>query len=258
MSKASTFNRFILLGVDREQQCIAVFTDNIDQTKMVLQYFPHMNPGTKVFVLNPRLRGLIGETNTALISTNQPLIPYNMHCPLIDLPPKPITQNEDYSYFNFKTKRLQTGGATYVINVCNGCLCQGAGDKNDPCGFISASNRAIGLTTDLYCPEFELDRVYVPIVKYTSVPLGITVMAEKFDVLSMESHDVDDGVRRFTAVQNENEGFRIVGWCRAPKESDDSISDAKIMHVVSCLPEGNLSEDAKNARLKPQNNESNE
>ena len=142
--------------------------------------------------------------------------------------------------------------------MCNGCLCQGAGDKNDPCGCISASNHAIGLTTDLYCPEFELDRVDVPIVKYTSVPLGITVMAEKFDVLSMESHDIDDGVRRFTAVQIENEGFRIVGWCRDPKESDDSISDAKIMDVVSCLPEGNLSEEAKNARLKPQNNESNE
>ena len=63
------------------------------------------------------------------------------------------------------------------------------------------------------------------------------VMAEKFDVLSMESHDVDDGVRRSTYVQNENEGFRIIGRCRAPRDTDDSISDAKIIQVVLCLPE---------------------
>ena len=93
-----------------------------------------MKPGTEVFLLNARLRGFIGETNTALNRPNQPLIPYKMHFPEIDLPPKPITQNEDYSYFNFHTKNLRTEGATYVINVCNGWLSQGAGDKHIPCG----------------------------------------------------------------------------------------------------------------------------
>ena len=146
-----TFNHFILLGVAREQLCVVVFTNNIDWTKMVLQYFPHMNPGTKVFVLNPRLRGFIGESNTALRWTNQLLIQYNMHCIPLDVPPKPITQNEDYSCFNFRTKHLQTVGATYVFNVCNVCLCQGPGNENDPCECISASSRAIGLTTGPYC-----------------------------------------------------------------------------------------------------------
>ena len=42
-------------------------------------------------------------------------------------------------------------------------------------------------------------------------------MAETFDILSMESHDVDNGIRRFTAIRIENEGFWIVGWCRAAK-----------------------------------------
>ena len=140
------------------------------------QNFPHMNPGTKVFAFNLHLRGFVGKTNTALISMNQPLNPYIMHSPHFELPPKPITQSEDYPYFNFSRKHLQTGGATYLINVCNASLCQGAGDKNDPCRCISACNREFGLTKDLFCPEFELELFNVPIVKYGSVPLGTTGM----------------------------------------------------------------------------------
>ena len=248
-SRASIFNRFILLGVDRERQCVALFTDNIDHTKVLLKYFPDIQPGTRVDVLNPRLRGYIGETNTALITTSQPLIPYTLHSPLQNLLPKPVTENEDYSYFNFVTKDLQIGNATYVGNMCNSCLCDGSGDKNDPCGCISASFRATGLQMDLFCEEFDLDRVDVPIISHSSVMLGTIVMREKFDVFAMPSHTVDDGVRKFTEVQNANGGFRVIGWCRAPKETDHSISDAKLMHVVSCLPEGELSEIAKTARI---------
>ena len=240
----------MLLGVDREQQCVAVFTDNIDQTKILLQYFPKLHPGTKVSILNPRLRGFIGETNTVLVTTSQPLIPFSLHTPLISLPPKPITENEDYSYFNFCTKDLTIANSTYIANSCNGVLCDGSGNKNDQCGCISASNRAVALQTELYCTEFELDRVDVPIVNFASVILGELVLAEKFDVMALQPHDVDDSLRIIAAAQNDT-GFRLIGWCRAPKESDNSISDAKIMHVVSCLPEGgNFSDIAKIKLLK--------
>ena len=249
-SRTATFNRFILLGLDREQECVALFTENIDHTKVVLQYFPQMKPGTKLHVLNPRLRGFIGDTNTALVTTSQPLIPYDIHCPMTNYPPKIFTENEDYSCFNFVTKNLQIGNATFIKNVCNGVLCDGNGNKNEPCGCISAANRAIGLHCDLYCPEFELDRVEVPISQYCSVSLGLQVVSEKFDVMALAPHDVDDRIRELVSTQNET-GFRVIGWCRAPKESDQAISDAKLMHVVSCFPENGLSEQSKLLRLKP-------
>ena len=248
-ARASTFNRFILLGVDREQECVAVFTENIDHTKTLLRYFPKMLPGTKVFILNPRLRGYIGDTNTALVSTSQPIIPYSYHLPAINLPPKPITQNEDYSYFNFMSTELQIANSTFVNNVCNGILCDGSGSKNDICGCISAANRAVALQTDLFCPEFDLDRVDVPIVSFISVKLGELVLSEKFDVMSLEPHDVDDGVKEIATAQN-TEGFQIIGWCRAPKESDNSISDAKVMHVVACIPKAGFCTEAKAKLLK--------
>ena len=72
---------------------------------------------------------------------------------------------------------------------------------------------------------------------YQSSILGELVIDEKFDVMALQPHDVDDRLRIIAAAQNDT-GFRLVGWCRAPKESDNSILDAKIMHVVSCLPEG--------------------
>ena len=250
-AKTSSFNRFVLLGVDREQVCVAVFTDNIDHTKTLFQYFPKMQPGTKVSILNPRLRGYIGETNTVLVTTSQPLIPHCLHEPTVSLPPKPLTENEDYSYFNFSTKDLTIANSTYIVNACNGVLCDGTGNKNEVCGCISSNNRAVALYTELYCSEFEmLDRVDVPIVSFTSVSLGELVLAEKFDVLALPPHDVDDGIRMLATAQRVS-GFRIIGWCRAPKESDNSISDAKVMHVVSCLPEGGkFSEIAKEKLLK--------
>ena len=74
--KSATFNRSILLGIDREQESVALFTENIDHTKIIKQYFAHMNP---------RLRGYIGDTDTALVTTAQPLIPTEIHSPLDNL-----------------------------------------------------------------------------------------------------------------------------------------------------------------------------
>ena len=138
----------MLLGVDSEQQCVANFTNNIDQTKVLLQYVKILQPGTKVSILNPRLlRGFIGETNTVRVTDSQPLIPFSLHIPLTSFPPKPITENEHYSYFNFCTKDLTIANSTYIPNSCNGVLCDGSGNRNDQCGCISASNRAVALQT---------------------------------------------------------------------------------------------------------------
>ena len=79
-------------------------------------------------------------------------------------------------------------------------------------------------------------------------------MADRFDVLLVPSHDVDDRVRQITQAQNKV-GFRVIGWCRAPKESDQAISDAKVMHIVNCTPLDGLTDEAKLLRLKPQESE---
>ena len=102
-----------------------------------------------------------------------------------------------------------------------------------------------------------MDRVDVPIVDFASVTLGEVMMVEKFDVMALPSHDVDDAVRKIAEVQNQT-GFRIIGWCRAAKETEHSISDAKIMHVVYCMPEGELCDDAKALRLKMASDDDND
>ena len=76
-------------------------------------------------------------------------------------------------------------------------------------------------------------------------------MADRFDVMLVPSQDVDDRVRQITQAQNEV-GFRIIGWCRAPKESDQVISDAKVMRIVECTPVDGRTDEAKLLRLKPQ------
>ena len=141
-------------------------SENTDHKKDIMKYFPIMTPGTKVLVLNPRLRECIGDSYTALITTSQPLVPISIHSPFVNLLPKPKTQNENYSYFNFVTKALQTGNATYIKNVGNEKSCDGSGNKNDPCGCISSANRANGIQADFYCPEFDLDRVEVPVINH--------------------------------------------------------------------------------------------
>ena len=44
---------WVLIG----NKCVPLFTANIDHTKTVLLFFAHENPGEKVMLLNPRLRG---------------------------------------------------------------------------------------------------------------------------------------------------------------------------------------------------------
>ena len=83
MNRNATFNRFILLGLERQQECIALFTERIDETKIILRFFFEIMRGTEVFVLKPRLYGYIGDTNTAFITTAQPLIPLCMRNPTI-------------------------------------------------------------------------------------------------------------------------------------------------------------------------------
>ena len=73
-----------------------------------------------------------------------------------------------------------------------------------------------------------------------AVSLGSQVITEKFHVMALAPHDVDDRIPRLASAQNEV-SFRLIGWCRAPKETDQAISDAKILHVVSCVPEKGLS-----------------
>ena len=54
---------------------------------------------------------------------------------------------------------------------------------------MSAANGAVALQTDyLFCPEFDLERVDV--VSFSSVRLGETVLSERFDVMSLQPHDV--------------------------------------------------------------------
>ena len=137
------------------------------------------------------------------------------HAPIVNLLPKPNTENEDYSYFNF-INYLIVGNATYNSNACHGALCDGSGDKYDVCGCISASSRSVALESELHCDEFDMERVEVPFVRFRSVTFGEVILADKFDVLALESHYVDDRVRELTAAKNAP-GFRIIGWCRAPK-----------------------------------------
>ena len=141
------------------------------------------------------------------------------HAPIVNSPRKPITENEDYSYFNFITNYLMVGNATYVSNASNGALCNGSGDKHDVCGCISASSRSVALESELHCVEFEMERVEFSFVRFRNVTFGEAILADKFEVLALESHYVDDRVWELTAAKNAP-GFRIIGWCRAPKKQN--------------------------------------
>ena len=129
------------------------------------------------------------------------------------------------------------------------------GIKTTNVAALPLQNRAIGLHTEINCSEFEeMDRVDVPLINFCSVALGEAVLNERMDVMMLAAHDVDVAVRHFVEVQKENNGFRIVGWSSAPKESEDCISDAKIMQVVSFQPIWPLTNAAKHARIKKTTN----
>ena len=87
------------------------------------------------------------------------------------------------------------GNATHVSNESTGALCDGSGDKYDVCGCISASSRSVALESKLHCVEFEMERVEFPFVCFRSVTFGEAILADKFEVLALESHYLDDRVR---------------------------------------------------------------
>ena len=248
--KSTQYSRFILIGADNND-AVALFTNNIDETKVLLQYFPHLAPGSPVFILNPRLRGYVNNSNTPLIQSSMPLIPMDSDAITTNtLLPRQITENEDYSWFNFQTKTLEIANAVFLKNVCGGIVCDATGDKTSPCGCIVASSKGVTLQADLNCEQLQDVRVDVPLVKFRSGRFANFLIASPCDVMALDPFDVDDTVRQFVAAQNESTGFWVTGWCRAPKEQDDLISDARVMHVVDVRPVDAFTETALAARFR--------
>ena len=66
-----------------------------------------------------------------------------------------------------------------------------------------------------------MERVDVTIICHCSVSLGLQFKVQQFDVMLVPTHDVDDSIRRITEAQN-SKGLRAIGWCRAPKETDQT------------------------------------
>ena len=130
------------------------------------QSFPSPIPGTKISIPNPRFRGSISESNTALLQTNQPLVPLLNKTPEYDLLPQVTSDNEDFSWFSFVTNNLIRRNELYLKHVCSGKSGDDTGDEQEPCGCLCASNRGITFQSNLLFDELKSERVEKPTISF--------------------------------------------------------------------------------------------
>ena len=66
---------FILLAATGSSTSYALFTDNSEESRKILRYASYFGPGAQLHVLKPLIIGRLSRGQTALLKTNEQLIP---------------------------------------------------------------------------------------------------------------------------------------------------------------------------------------
>ena len=145
-------DRFIVLGVNGSQHVVLIFTQNAQESKMMLRYSDHLYPGHGVYLVNPQLMNFIGD-NTVVCSKN-PLIPFAEDVAPINILPPCNMEKPHYAFFNFTTNKMHFASAAPIDSVCNGRFCDSQSERAS-CACVAADSKKHWVVEFVFsCDEF--------------------------------------------------------------------------------------------------------
>ena len=93
-------------------------------------------PGKVVAIIEPRIRGVIVESQNLLITTSEPFIPVpttEASSTFNELPPYDIENETDIKSFHFETTDFQFKYTVPTVDLCPGSFCDGQYTKENVC-----------------------------------------------------------------------------------------------------------------------------
>ena len=149
--EVSSYDRFVVLGVDGTQHVLLAFTNNSEESCRLLN-FKTLEPGQPVWILCPKVIGYLKGTQNPLIKTGDPLIPC-ARSDLFCLPPSDVNISK-YVFFDFLATNLRVTQAVPLDNVCRGKLCDSqCKPTNCPC-LVAETKKHWALSVTFTCDEF--------------------------------------------------------------------------------------------------------
>ena len=151
-NEVSTYDRFVVLGVDGTRHVFLCFTQDAEHSKRLMGNWNVIKPGLPVWLLSPRTLGYMKGTQSPLITTGDPLIP----CESLNIfqnPPSNVNV-ASYVYFDFQATNLKVLAAMPKEDTCIGRLCDAQGENQTNCPCIStASKKHWALEITVTCDE---------------------------------------------------------------------------------------------------------
>ena len=223
---------------------LGIFTKKIEETEVLLRYYPQLTPGTAVWVLNPQFEGVLSggtsgekekEFGSRLISTSEPLIPSTMPDFATAEILLPYTLREGlYAWFRMQVDDVAAYDVRVIENVCPGTLCDGQSNLDDKCPCLShpasTSNALqIKMTSKTVLGYMRNEEVKMVLQSRTLSKL-FAKNGKELDLSEIDTFDLEDNVEEIFKKYLGNK-IEIIGWLRSPKITD-GIADTKILHVV--------------------------
>ena len=137
---ATSFNRFLLLGVSGTDSVIAIFTYTQQESAELLRFCDSLTPGSTCALIRGKFgHKFIGSVSTTpILTTAEPLVPLNLKSfPTISCPRN--VYYPDFLHFNIVTNSLNLSNVDAVSPVCNGVFSDGQLKGECPC--LEVNNR---------------------------------------------------------------------------------------------------------------------
>ena len=130
------YDRSFLFGEINSNNVLALLTSSDKESRILTQDHLGLYPGKVVAIIEPRIRGIIIESQNLLITTSEPFIPVpttEASSTFNELPPYDIENETDIKSFHFETTDLQFKYIVPTVDLCPGSFCDGQSTKENVC-----------------------------------------------------------------------------------------------------------------------------
>ena len=244
-NEVTSYDRFIVLGVEGTQHVLLMFTMTSEETRRLLTFNKHIAPGTPVWLLCGKVIGFLKNTQNPLIKTGDPLVPTNRGI-LYKSPPADVSIGS-YVFFDFVATNFMVVQAVPKDNICTGRLCDAQGPSNN-CGCLCAPpQKHWALSLTIKCDELSEKIIGEDAIAFTSTQatkLFVATIKRSEQLCSdqIDTYQMDDCVAALAAAVDKIQKFRVIGWFK-PSQDDDGVAAGNFSyHICKLLPNSELND----------------
>ena len=242
--EVTCYDRFVVLGVAGTQHVILTFTKTPEESKRLLSLGRILEPGMPVWLLSPKIAGVLKGTQNVLVVTGDPLVPCERQNSFRN-PPSDVNTSS-YVFFDFKATGFEICNATPKENVCKGRICDAQSESSN-CGcLVAESKKHWALSISITCDQLNEtvtgdDTVTMTSSNVTRLFVHPAALAKSLCSDDINVYDMETAVITMAEAINEDQGFRLIGWFKPASDEENNVTAGTFSyHICQLLPAGEL------------------